>query len=160
MAEAVKDSMTVKTRLSVLLLSTPILVFVVVGGLMGNTSARGGDDTLQHLRVFEDVVGLVLNYYVEEVKVDRAMEGAMKGLADGLDPDSAYLNAKQLADVQSSAPLPDGDVGLELTRQYYLRVISARDGSPAAKAGLQTGDYVRGIDGKSTREISVLDKAR
>jgi carboxyl-terminal processing protease len=160
MAEAVKDSMTVKTRLSVLLLSTPMVVFVVVGGLMGNTSARGGDDTLQHLRVFEDVVGLVLNYYVEEVKIDRAMEGAMKGLADGLDPDSAYLNAKQFAEVQAGAPLPEGDVGLELTRQYYLRVISARDGSPAAKAGLQTGDYVRGIDGKSTREISVLEGSR
>jgi carboxyl-terminal processing protease len=160
MAEAVKDSMTVKTRLSVLALSTPILVFVVVGGLMGNTAARGGDDTLQHLRVFEDVVGLVLNYYVEEVKVDRAMEGAMKGLADGLDPDSAYLNPKQMADVQSGAPLPEGDVGLELTRQYYLRVIAARDGSPASKAGLQTGDYVRGIDGKSTREISVLEGMR
>jgi carboxyl-terminal processing protease len=152
--------MTVKTRLSVLALSTPVLAFVVVGGLMGNASARGGDDTLQQLRVFDDVVGLVLNYYVEEVKIDRAMEGAMKGLADGLDPDSAYLNAKQLADVQSGAALPDGDVGLELTRQYYLRVIAARDGSPAAKAGLQTGDYVRGIDGKSTREISVLEGTR
>ena len=152
--------MTVRTRLSVLLLSTPVLVFVVVGGLMGNASARAGDDTLQHLRVFEDVVGLVLNYYVEEVKVDRAMEGAMKGLADGLDPDSAYLNTKQLADVQSGAPLPEGDVGLELTRQYYLRVIAARDGSPAAKAGLQTGDYVRGIDGRSTRETSVLEGTR
>ncbi len=152
--------MTVKTRLSVLLLSTPVLVFVVVGGLMGNAAARGGDDTLKQLRVFDDVVGLVLNYYVEEVKIDRAMEGAMKGLADGLDPDSAYLNSKQLAEVQSNAPLPEGDVGLELTRQYYLRVIAARDGSPAAKAGLQTGDYVRGIDGKSTREISVLEGMR
>ena len=151
--------MTVKTRLSVLLLSTPILIFVVVGGLMGKTSARG-DDSLQNLRVFQDVVGLVLNYYVEEVKIDRAMEGAMKGLADGLDPDSAYLNAKMLADVQSGAPQPEGDVGVELTRQYYLRVISARDGSPAAKAGLQTGDYVRGIDGRSTREISVLEGTR
>ena len=152
--------MTVKTRVSVLLLSTPVLIFVVVGGLMGNASARGGDDTLQHLRVFEDVVGLVLNYYVEEVKVDRAMEGAMKGLADGLDPDSAYLNPKQLADFQSGAPLPEGDVGLEMTRQYYLRVIAARDGSPAAKAGLQTGDYVRGIDGRSTRELSVMEGER
>jgi len=151
--------MTVKTRLSVLLLSTPILIFVVVGGLMGKTSARG-DDSLQNLRVFQDVVGLVLNYYVEEVKIDRAMEGAMKGLADGLDPDSAYLNAKMLADIQSGAPQPEGDVGVELTRQYYLRVISARDGSPAAKAGLQTGDYVRGIDGRSTREISVLEGSR
>jgi carboxyl-terminal processing protease len=152
--------MTVKTRLSVLLLSTPVLIFVVVGWVMGNASARAGDDTLKSLRVFEDVVGLVLNYYVEEVKIDRAMEGAMKGLADGLDPDSAYLNSKQLADFQSTAPQPEGDVGLELTRQYYLRVIAARDGSPAAKAGLQTGDYVRGIDGRSTREISVLEGTR
>jgi carboxyl-terminal processing protease len=152
--------MTLKTRLSVLLLSTPVLAFVVVGGLMGNASARAGDDTLRVLKVFEDVVQLVLSNYVEEVKVDRAMEGALKGLADGLDPDSAYLNPQQVADVQAGAPLPEGDVGLELTRQYYLRVISARDGSPAAKAGLQTGDYVRGIDGKPTREMSVFEGTR
>ena len=93
--------MTSKTRLSVLLLSTPVLAFVVVGGLMGHASARTGDETYQHLRVFQDVVSLVLNNYVEEVKVDRAMEGAMKGLADGLDPDSAYLTAKQVADVEA-----------------------------------------------------------
>ena len=47
-------------------------------------------------------------------------------------------------------------MGLQLTRQYYLRVIAARDGSPAARAGLRTGDFVRAIDGKSTRDISVL----
>ncbi len=56
--------------------------------------------------------------------------------------------------------LPEGDVGLELTRQYYLRVIAARDGSPAAKAGLQTGDYVRAIDGKPTRDMSVFEGVR
>jgi carboxyl-terminal processing protease len=128
---------------------------------MGNASAaRGGDDTTKQLRVFQDVVSLVLNYYVEDVKIDHAMEGAMKGLADGLDPDSAYLNSKLLTEMQSGAPLPEGDVGVELTRQYYLRVIAARDGSPGAKAGLQTGDYVRGIDGRSTRELSVLEGMR
>jgi carboxyl-terminal processing protease len=152
--------MTSKTRLSVLLLSTPVLAFVVVGGIMGHASARSGDETFQHLRVFQDVVSLVLNNYVEEVKVDRAMEGAMKGLADGLDPDSAYLNPKQVADVEAGAAQPDGDVGLEMTRQYYLRVISARDGSPAGKAGLQTGDYVRAIDGKPTRDMSVFEGSR
>ena len=47
---------------------------------------------IQHLRVFDDVVDLVMNNYVGEVKVDKVMEGAMRGLADGLDPDSAYLN--------------------------------------------------------------------
>ena len=152
--------MTLKTRLSVLLISTPVLAFVVVGGLMGNASARAGDETFQHLRVFDDVVRLVVSNYVEEVKIDRAMEGALKGLADGLDPDSAYLNAKQVADVQAATPLPEGSVGLELTRQYYLRVIAARDGSAAAKAGLQAGDYVRAIDGRSTRDMSVFEGAR
>lgn len=152
--------MTSKTRLSVLLLSTPVVAFVVVGGLMGHATARTGDETYQHLRVFQDVVSLVLNNYVEEVKIDRAMEGALKGLADGLDPDSAYLNAKQVTELEAGAAQPDGDVGLEMTRQYYLRVISARDGSPAAVAGLQTGDYVRGIDGKPTRDMSVLEGSR
>lgn len=152
--------MTSKTRLSVLLLSTPVLAFVVVGGLMGSAPVRSGDDTYQHLRVFQDVVSLVLNNYVEEVKIDHAMEGALKGLADGLDPDSAYLNARQMTELEAGAAQPDGDVGLDMTRQYYLRVISARDGSPAAKAGLQTGDYVRGIDGKPTREMSVFEGSR
>ena len=150
--------MTTKTRLSVLLLSTPVLAFVLVGGLMGKEFA--GDQEFQHLRTFHEVLNLVTNNYVEEVKVDRVMEGAMRGLADGLDPDSAYLSPKQVRALESGEALPEGDVGLELTRQYYLRVISARDGSSAAKAGLQTGDYVRAIDGKPTRDMSVFEGAR
>src|SRR3954469_15516036 len=152
--------MTLKTRLSILLLSTPVVIFVVVGGLIGQASTNGGDDKIRELRVFDDVLRLVVNNYVEEVKVDRAMEGAMKGLADGLDPDSAYLSAKQVADFDPGVAQPGADIGLEMTRQYYLRVISARDGSPAAKAGLQTGDYVRAIDGKPTRDMSVFEGSR
>jgi len=151
--------MTSKTRLSILLVSTPILAFVIVGGLIGQERPPG-DRVFRHLKVFSDVVNLVMSNYVEEVKVDRAMEGALKGLADGLDPDSAYLDAKQVKAVASSEALPDGDVGLELTRQYYLRVIAARDGSPAAKAALQTGDFVRAIDSRPTRDMSVFEGAR
>ena len=88
------------------------------------------------------------------------MAGAMRGLADGLDPDSAYLDTSQVQAVEAGTPLAGGDVGIELTRQFYLRVIAARDGSPAAKAGLQTGDYVRGIDGKPTRDMSVFEGMR
>jgi carboxyl-terminal processing protease len=150
--------MSLKTRLSVLIVSTPVLAFVLVGGLMGKETA--GDQQLQHLRVFDDVVSLVLNNYVEDVKVDRVMEGAMRGLADGLDPDSAYLDAKEVRALEAGESLPEGDVGLEITRQYYLRAVAARDGSAAAKAGLQTGDYVRAIDGKSTRDMSVFEGSR
>ena len=152
--------MTLKTRLSVLLLSTPVLAFVLVGGLMGNASARTDDESFQHIRVFQEVLGLVVATYVEDVKVDSVMEGAMRGLAEGLDPDSAYLNAEQMRTFSTRTAPADGDVGIELTRQYYLRVIAARDGSPAAEAGLQTGDYVRAIDGRSTRDLSVFEGRR
>jgi carboxyl-terminal processing protease len=88
------------------------------------------------------------------------MHGAMHGLADGLDPDSAYLTADEVKQVEAGTPLPAGDVGLELTRQYYLRVIAARDDSPAAKAGLRTGDYIRAINDTPTREMSVWEGMR
>ena len=153
-------TMTFKTRLSVLLISTPVLAFVLVGGLLGNAAVRTDDGSLQHLRVFQDVVGLVMGTYVEEVNVDSVMEGAIHGLAEALDPDSAYLNPDQMQQMKSGASLPAGEVGLELTRQFYLRVIAARDGSPAAAAGLQTGDYVRAIDGRSTRDMSVFEGTR
>lgn len=151
--------MTSKTRLSILLVSTPVLAFVIVGGLIGQERSSG-DRVFRHLRVFDDVVQLVMSNYVEDVKVDKAMEGALRGLADGLDPDSAYLDAKQVRSVAANEALPDGDVGIELTRQYYLRVIAARDGSPAAKANLQTGDFVRAIDSRPTRDMSVFEGSR
>ena len=91
--------------------------------------------------------------------VDKVMHGAMHGLADGLDPDSAYLDAQQMKSVD--APTSGlADPGLQLTRQYYLRVVAARDGSSAAKAGLRPGDYVRSIDGQSTRDTTVFEGMR
>jgi carboxyl-terminal processing protease len=150
--------MTFRTRLVVLLVSTPLVAFAVVGGLLGKTVAR--EDTYQHLRVFEDVVNLILGNYVEPVNVDRVMEGALRGLAESLDPDSSYLPPALVPAVEHQTPPEPGDTGLELTRQYYLRVVSARDGSPAARAGLRTGDYVRAIDGASTRTMSLVEGQR
>jgi len=148
--------MTSRTRLLVLAISTPLIAFAVIGGFLGQAMTR--DDTYQHLRVFEDVISLVLNNYVEEVDINKAMKGAMNGLAEGLDADSAYLTPA-LVDTLNE-PAGAADVGLELTRQYYLRVVSARDGSPAAKAGLRTGDYVRMIEGRATRDMSAYEGNR
>ena len=150
MAEA---PMSNRSRILVLLLSTPILAFVVVGGVMGGTAS--GQDSYQHLLVFKDVVSLILNNYVEDVNVDKVMTGALKGLADGLDADIAFLEPSDVRAMEAKLTPPGGDVGLTLTRQYYLRVVAARDGSPADRAGLRSGDYVRMIDGRATRDLSV-----
>jgi carboxyl-terminal processing protease len=150
--------MSSRTRWLVLLVSTPLVAFLIIGGLLGQAFAREG--SYKHLRVFEDVVSLIVGSYVEPVDVDKVMGGAMRGLSEGLDADSAFLEPPQAKAIESGAPLPPGGVGLELTRGYYLRVIAARDGSPAAAAGLTTGDYVRSIDGASTRTLSAIEGMR
>ncbi len=150
--------MTTRTRFLVLALTTPLVLFTVVGGLLGQQRTTPG--AYPELRVFDDVVSLIFGSYVEEPKPDTVLEGAMLGLAEGLDPDSSYLDARQVAHVESSAAASNGTTGLSLTRQYYLRVVAARDGSPAAAAGLHTGDYIRAIDGTSTRHMSLFEGNR
>lgn len=145
-------------RRIVLWISAPIVAFAIIGGFLSKVTAR--EDTYQHLRIFDDVVNLITGNYVEKVDVDKVMTGAMHGLADSLDPDSAFLSPTQVKQVESDVALPAGDIGIDLTRQYYLRVIATRDGSAAAKAGIRTGDYVRVIDGKPTREMSVFEGMR
>ena len=151
-------NMTSRNRRLILVVSTLIMVFAFVGGYLGQTIAK--NDTYQHLRVFEDVVSLVLNNYVEPVDVREAMKGAMKGLTDGLDPDSAFLSAELVRNLESKDPGGAAEVGLDLTRQYYLRVVSARDGSPAARAGLRPGDFIRAIDKRPTRDMSAFEGMR
>src|SRR5204863_1669608 len=150
--------MSSRTRVLVMSITAPVVAFAILGGFLGKVMAR--EDTYQHLKIFDDVVSMISNYYVEEADIDKVMRGAMHGLADALDPDSAYLTAEQVKQVESGAPLPPAGVGIELTRQYYLRVIAARDSSPGAKAGLRTGDYIRAINDKPTREMSVWEGVR
>lgn len=150
--------MTSRTRVWVLAVSVPVIIFAVVGGYLGQVMAK--DDTYQHLRVFDDVVAHVVNNYVEEVDIKQAMRGAMRGLADALDPDSAFLTPDLVKAYEGNSNPGPADIGVELTRQYYLRVVSARDGSPAAKAGLRTGDFIRAIDKRPTRDMSIYEGAR
>jgi carboxyl-terminal processing protease len=153
------DGMTSRTRALVFLMSTPLVVLVLVGGLLGQARVPQ-DETMRHLRVFTDVQHRIIGAYVEPANMESVMDGAMRGLAEGLDPASAYLTPDEVRFVQSGGSLPAGEVGLVLTRQYYLRVVGVRDGSAAAKAGLQSGDYIRAIDDTPTRDMSVFAGTR
>ncbi|HVG54084.1 MAG TPA: S41 family peptidase [Vicinamibacterales bacterium] len=150
--------MTARTRLWVLVVSTPVIAFTLIGGYLGQAMTR--DETIRNLRIFEDVMQLVVENYVEEVDVRKAMRGAMRGLTDGLDIDSTFLPPDQVKAFESKETPAAGETGIDLARGYYLRVMSARDGSPAAKAGIRTGDYLRAIEGRSTRDMSAYEGNR
>ena len=147
-----------RTRLIVLFVTVPVVAFTMVGGFLGQAVAR--EDTYRHLRIFEDVVSLISGNYVEEVDLEGVMHGALRGLAGGLDTDSAFLSVEDVARIEAGTPLPAGALGVEITSQYYIRVIAAQDGSPSARAGVIPGDYIRAIDGQTTRLVSAVEGER
>src|SRR5919106_5482383 len=102
--------MKIRGRVVVLAVSMAVVAFAVVGGFMSQALAR--QDSYQYLRTFEDVVSLILNNYVEEVKIDKVMHGAMHGLADGLDPDSAYLDVEQTKAFEKKEGAGAGQTGI------------------------------------------------
>ena len=150
--------MWTKTRWIIALASVPVIAFTLIGGYLGSVSA--GENTYRHLRIFEDVVSLISNNYVEEVDLDEVMQGALRGLAEGLDSDSAYLLEEDVDRLERGEALPEGNVGLTVTRRYYTQVVATRDGSPAAAAGILPGDFVRAIDGEPTRFMSAIEADR
>ena len=132
---------------------------LIVGGLLG-ASRPVPQNGVSHLKVFEDVIQLISHAYVEDVNIDKVFDGAMRGLGDGLDASSAYLMPDEVKSLEANQPLPAGDVGVVLSRQFYLRVVGVRDGSPAQRARIAEGDFVRAIDEKPTRDMSAFTGAR
>ena len=126
--------MSPRGRLVVALVSTLLVAYVAVGSLLGRVF---GDTTYGQLAVFNEVVRLVLDAYVEPVNIDRAMMGARMGLTDALDGDSAYLDADELRAYQQPPREGEAEIGVVLTRRFsFLMVAATRAGSPAAKAGV------------------------
>ena len=146
--------MSPKSRLLVALASTGLIGYIAVGSLLGKAL---GDTSYGQLAIFNEVVRLVLDAYVEPVNLDRAMAGARLGMADSLDGDSSYLDAEQYKLLQQPVADSDADVGLVLTRRFaFLMVVAARAGSPASKAGLRPGDLVKAIDERHTRPMPAI----
>ena len=146
--------MTDRTRFVVIAVTLPVMAYTLVGGLLGPVVAQEG--AYRHLRIFEEVVSLVTGNYVEQVDAEQIMQGALWGLGEGLDPESSYLTPDEVLLHDAGFDDAETGVGLTLTRQYYVQVVAARDGSPAARAGLRPGDYLRQIDGAPTRAMSVV----
>jgi carboxyl-terminal processing protease len=130
--------------------STGFIGYIALGSVLGRVR---GDSTYGQLAVFNEVVRIVLDAYVDPVNLDRTMAGARLGLTEALDGDSAYLEAEEFRAYQQPAK-DDGEVGLLLSRRFsFLMVVQARAGSPADKAGVKAGDIIKTIDGRHTRPL-------
>jgi len=147
--------MSARLRLLIALLSTTLVAYTVLGALPGHVA---GDTTYGQLAVFNEVVRMVNEAYVEPVNMERALATADMGLTEALDGDSAYLDESDFRAYQEPAVnLADAETGATLTRRFaFLMVVACRSGSPCEQAGLRAGDIIKTIDGKHTRAIPAI----
>jgi len=136
-------------RKAMLVVSAALVGFVLLGGVLGRTLAVEG--TYSFLKLFNEVLYLVRNNYVEQVKDDALMQGAYRGMLEALDPQSEYLSPEAAQKAARNTRSGPADIGVVLSkRQKYAVIVAALEGSSARKAGLGTGDLLLTIDGKST----------
>ena len=115
-------------------------------------------DTFKQLTLFSDVLERVRADYVDPVTDDKLIENALNGMLSSLDPHSSYMNKKSFVDMQTQTKGEFGGLGIEVTMENgIVKVISPIDDTPAAKAGIQSGDLITHIDTKPVTDFTLND---
>jgi carboxyl-terminal processing protease len=105
------------------------------------------DQIYQELKKFAVVFEQARANYVEEVDEKKALEAAMNGLLESLDPHSSYLNEEEMKEFTDKSHGSFGGLGIQITADRgVIRVISPIDDTPAARSGLKSGDLITHID--------------
>ena len=148
--------MSSRAKFSVLMASSLIVVYSVVGGVMGRVSAQ--DSAYPQLTIFTEVIQRIRNDYVDEPDLVRAMEGAIRGMVESVDPNGGFLSPESVDFYEDYNPLEMASIGVILVRKFdYPVIVTAIPGGPADEQGLGTGDTIEGIGGESLREHNLIE---
>jgi len=134
-----------------------VVIAVTIGtigaGFFGELLAIG-EESYKGLKIFSDVIELVEKNYVDPVNTKELIESAIQGMVHGLDPHSALLLPEALKDLQMDTQGEFTGIGISITMRHgFVTVISAIEGTPAYKAGIQAGDRILKVDGEPTGDL-------
>ncbi len=113
---------------------------------------------LDELRTFTEIFAKIKSDYVEQVDDKELLENAIRGMLEGLDPHSAYLDRDSYKDLQEGTSGEFGGLGIEVGMENgFVKVISPIDDTPAQKAGIKAGDLIIKLDDRSVKGMSLND---
>jgi len=123
-----------------------------------NTSNSADDNIYNKIDLFSEVLDKINKEYVEDVNQSEAMDAAIDGVLQSLDPYSSYMSPELFENMQTETSGEFGGLGIEVGMELgVVKVISPIDNSPASRAGVKAGDYIVKINdiqvqGKSLSE--------
>ena len=137
-----------------------ILFFSIL--LLNKSFSKNEEDIYQKIDLFSEVLDKINKEYVDEVNQGKAMDAAINGVLQSLDPYSAYMSPEMFNDMQTETTGEFGGLGIEVGMEAgVVKVISPIDNTPASRAGVKAGDYIVKINetqvqGKSLTEAVEL----
>ena len=124
-----------------------------------NSAQAAGADTYRQLNLFGDVFDKIRNEYVDKPDEQKLIEAAAEGMLTSLDPHSSYMDAKAFEDFSQQTSGEFGGLGIEVQHEDKLiKVVAPIEDTPAAKAGILSGDLIIAIDGEPVENMT-LDQA-
>jgi len=136
-------------------LLTLFSIFII---LTNSSNSANEYDIYKKIDLFSEVLDKINKEYVEEINQSEAMDAAINGVLQSLDPYSAYMNPELYESIQTETSGEFGGLGIEVTMEFgVIKVISPLDNSPASRVGVKAGDYIVKINdiqvqGKSLSE--------
>jgi carboxyl-terminal processing protease len=124
--------------------------------LVATARATIGSDVYPKLNLFGEVFERVRADYVEKPDDNKLIEGAISGMISALDPHSRYMNDSAWREMQETTHGEFGGLGIEVTMEDGLvKVVAPIDGTPAARAGIMSGDLVTQIDDEAVQGLTL-----
>ena len=139
-----------------------IIIFLFSFFFINKVSAESNTSIYEKIDLFSEVLNKINNEYVEEVNQSDAMDAAINGVLQSLDPYSTYMSPEMFRDMQTETSGKFGGLGIEVGMEYgVVKVISPIDNSPASRVGVKAGDYIvkindNQVQGKSLTEAVEL----
>ena len=115
--------------------------------LFTNPILSNENDIYKKIDLFSEVLDKINKEYVDEVNQSEAMDAAINGVLQSLDPYSAYMSPDSFKNMQTETSGEFGGLGIEVSMEAgVVKVISPIDNSPAEEVGVKAGDYIVKID--------------
>jgi len=123
-------------------LITSLFFFIFTNPILSNEN-----DIYKKIDLFSEVLDKINKEYVDEVNQSEAMDAAINGVLQSLDPYSAYMSPDSFKNMQTETSGEFGGLGIEVSMEAgVVKVISPIDNSPAEEVGVKAGDYIVKID--------------
>lgn len=145
-----------KRKTIFLVVSVLSMGILLTSGLFGQAVSR--DNIYRHLSIFTEVFSLVRSNYVEEVPSEKLVDGAFTGVSDAIDEASYYVPPSKMAKYKARRNPDAIGLGVVLSKRFgYGVVVAPVAGSPAAKAGVESGDILEEINGKQSQNLAAWE---